>query len=138
MDLQQLGGGQPQVVMDQAGLHILHQPHQNVDLMQHVAHELPQQQIHQELQQPVHLVQQQQQPVIVVVDHSQAVRAKLEELAYQLHNMNNSEQFQRRFHLASNWRLSEKNQASYIKPISTLLIYANYEGLVMSCVENRL
>ncbi len=112
MDLQQLGGGQPPVVMDQGGLHILHQPHQ--DLMQHVSHELPQQQIHQELQQPVLLAQQQQQPVIVVVDHSQAVRAKLEDLAYQLHNMNNSEQFQRRFHLASNWRLSEKNQVRFV------------------------
>jgi hypothetical protein len=108
MDLHGVGGGQ--MSHGQPEMHVLHQPHQTVDLLHVQQHEMPLQQ--QELQ-PVHIMQQQQQQQqqqVVTVDHSQAVRAKLEELAYQLHNLNNTDQFQRRIHLAANWRLSEKNQ----------------------------
>ena len=98
----------------QPDMHGLHQPHQSIDLL-HVQHEMPLQQQQQELQPVQHLLQHPEQPVhqqvgVIPVDHSQAVRAKLEDLAYQLHNLNNTEQFQRRIHLAANWRLSDKNQ----------------------------
>jgi hypothetical protein len=93
----------------QPELHVLHQPNQAVDVLQQVS----QQQLQQELQ-PVHVLQVEQgQQVAVLVDQSQAIRSKLENIAYQLHSLNNSEPFQR-LHLASNWRLSEKNQVGAI------------------------
>ena len=91
MDLHSVTGQLPE-------LHVLHQSHQtvDVDLLQQVS----QQQLHQELQ---------QQQVVGLVDHSQSIRSKLENINYQLHNLSGSGNFQR-LHLAANWRLSEKNQ----------------------------
>ena len=94
MDLHSVTGQLPE-------LHVLHQPHQTLDLLQQVS----QQQLHQELQ-PAHVLQQQ---VVGLADLSQSIRSKLENLNYQLHNLGSSGTFPG-IHLDSNWRLSEKNQ----------------------------
>lgn len=58
-------------------------------------------------QQPDHHLRQHQQQQ---VDHTPVIRSKLEQLAYQLQNLNTSDHIQGRFHFSSAWRLNEKTQ----------------------------